>query len=274
MDSLPRITIVTPSYNQGKYIEQTILSVLGQNYPHLEYIVMDGGSTDESVDIIRRYADRLAHWESHKDNGQADAIFRGFEMSTGEVLAFLNSDDILMPNSLETVGRYFVAHPREDWVVGSCLFIDHNARYLYNYFGSPKFNLGLRVSFNSLLYWGCGFYQPASFWRRSAFFEIEGFDRSLKFCFDYDLFLRLARRGPSGHITAFLASFRVHPTSKTATLSGVCLAENEELWRKYGRYQKSKVYQKCLHFWYAKRSQVRSWIIQFKLSLGRIRVPM
>lgn len=273
MADLPKITIVTPSYNQGEFIEETIRSVLNQNYPNLEYIVMDGGSTDGAVEIIQRYADRLAHWESHRDDGQADAIYRGFEHSTGEILGYLNSDDILLGGCLEKVGRFFLAHPKEEWVVGSTVLIDSNGQRLYGRIGNPRCTLGARVSFGHLLYGGCGFNQPASFWRRTSFLAVGGFDRSLQFCFDYDLYFRLAQRRPSGRIKDFLACFRIHPTSKTSTISDVCATENEILWRKYGRYQKSKRYQEAAAFWYAQRYLVRSRITQIRLFLGLLRCP-
>jgi glycosyltransferase involved in cell wall biosynthesis len=270
----PKISIVTPSYNQGQFIEETIRSVLLQGYPNLEYIIMDGGSTDGSVEIIQRYTDLLTHWESQKDNGQADAIYRGFERSTGEILGFLNSDDILLPGCLEKVGRYFVAHPKEEWIGGGAVLIGANDQPIYNRIGNPRCNLGSRVSFRSLLFWGIGFYQPASFWRRNAFFAVGGFDRSLQFCFDYDLYLRLAQRRPSGQIKALLACFRIHQASKSSTILNICRTENEILLRKYGRYQKSKRYQKAAAFWYAQRNLIRSLIIRIKLFLGLIRVPM
>lgn len=270
----PKISIVTPSYNQCQYVEETIRSVLLQGYPNLEYIVMDGGSTDGSVAIIQRYANWLAHWQSRKDGGQADAVYRGFERSTGEILGYLNSDDLLVPRCLEKVGRYFMTRPKEEWVVGGTASIGPNGQHLYNRIGNPRCNIGARVTFGNLLFSGLGFDQPASFWRRTPFFAVGGFDRSLQFCFDYDLYFRLAQRRPSGQIKALLACFRIHPTSKSSTILNVCNTENEILLRKYGRYQKSKRYQKAAAFWYAQRNLIRSRIIQIKLLLGLIRVPM
>src|SRR4051812_44065291 len=111
MRKLPRVTVVTPSFNQGRFLEATLRSVLNQQYPDLEYIVLDGGSTDGSVDILRRYAAQLAYWHTRKDAGQADAIATGFEMATGEVLCWVNSDDILLPGALHRVGAFFRDHP-------------------------------------------------------------------------------------------------------------------------------------------------------------------
>ena len=274
MADLPKITIITPSYNQGEFIEKTIHSVLDQNYPNLEYIVMDGGSTDGSVEIIQLCADRLAHWESHRDDGQADAVYRGFEQSTGEILGYLNSDDILLPGCLEKVGRYFMAYPKEEWVVGGTVYIGPNGQHLYNRIGLLICNLGVRVSFGRLLFSGCGFNQPASFWRRDPFFAVGGFDKSLQFSFDYDMYFRLAQRRPSGHIREFLAGFRIHPTSKTCTIINICDTENDILWRKYGRYEKSKAYRKIVAFRYALGNRIRSRVIQIKLSFGLLRCPI
>ena len=115
--SLPRITIVTPSFNQGQYLEQTLRSVLDQGYPNLEYIVVDGGSTDDSVDILNRYADRLAWWVSEKDAGQSDAINKGFARASGDVYGYINSDDFLYPGALEAVGKAYASGA--SWMVPS-----------------------------------------------------------------------------------------------------------------------------------------------------------
>lgn len=274
MANLPRITIVTPSYNQAGFIRETIRSVLDQVYPDLEYIIMDGGSTDGSVEIIQQYADRLTHWESHPDKGQADAVYRGFERSTGAILGYLNSDDVLLPGCLEAVGQYFVEHPQEEWVVGGAVLIGPEGRPLRNRIGIPICNLGAHVSLHQLLFNGCTFNQPASFWRRDSFFAVAGFDKSLQFCFDLDLYLRLARRCPSGRLKRFLACFRVHPTSKTSTIYDVRDAEREVLWTKYGRYQKSKMRQKVSAMWHAQRNFTTCRLMQARLSLGLLRLPV
>lgn len=270
----PQISIVTPSYNQAAYLEQTIESVLSQCYPNLEYIVMDGGSTDGSVEIIKKYAERLTYWASGPDKGQADAIYRGFKIATGEILGWVNSDDLLLPGCLEKVGRYFASHPKEEWLVGGTIPIDRAGRYLYNRIGHPSCNLGARVTFHHLLFFGCPFNQPASFWRKDIFFLIGGFERSLQFCFDYDLYFRLARRRQSANVKEFFACFRIHPASKSSTIRHICQAENELLWRKYGRYQKSAWYRKIAAQWHIQCNFIRSRIIQIKLLLGLLKYPI
>lgn len=270
----PKISIVTPSFNQGRFLERTILSILNQNYPNLEYIVMDGGSTDNSPEIIRKYEKHLAYWVSEKDNGQADAIYRGFERSTGEILGYVNSDDLLLPAALERVGQYFKAHLDKEWVVGGALVIDAHDQPVLNRIGIPRCNLGVHASFHQLLFHGCHFNQPASFWRRDAFFATGGFDRSLQFCFDRDLYLRLAQRQPSGRINAFLACFRVHPASKTSTIRFIQEAEGEALSTKYGRHQKSKIYQRTAALWHTQRNLFTWRVLQVRLLLGLLRLPL
>ena len=124
----PKISIITPSYNQGEFLERTILSVIEQNYPNLEYIIIDGGSTDGSVDIIQKYADKLAYWISEKDNGQTHAINKGFKKATGEIVAWLNSDDELCEGALMAVASVFMEHDEADFVFGNQYSIDSNGK--------------------------------------------------------------------------------------------------------------------------------------------------
>jgi glycosyltransferase involved in cell wall biosynthesis len=226
----PRITIVTPSFNQGQFIEKTILSVLNQDYPNLEYIIMDGGSTDGTIDIIKKYEDRLAYWVSEPDNGQSDAISRGFERSSGDILAFINSDDYYLPGALKVVGEIFNKKPYIEWLVGNGIFVDFKGNFICNYLCIP-------TTYNRLLYWGCNcFIQPSSFWSKNAFFAAGGLNTTLKFSFDYDLFLRFAQRSSPERTDAFLAAFRFHQHSKTNNNQAIRKREDEELYIKFLKY--------------------------------------
>lgn len=208
---MPTISLVTPSFNQGRFLEEAIRSVLLQGYPKLEYILMDGGSTDESVSIMEHYAPFLAHWQTGRDGGQAEAIARGFERASGDIFGWINSDDFLLPRSLERVGRYFARNPQVTVLIGGGLAVDEGGGLIRKIYSLPQ-------GYPSLLFGGEFFLQMATFWRRDAYERVGGLDTSLRFCFDYDLFLRLVRERPPGGIDAMLAAFRLHGGSKTSTI--------------------------------------------------------
>lgn len=213
--SLPTISLITPSYNQAQYLPQTIRSVLNQNYPHLEYFLMDGGSSDNSPQIIEHYADELTDWVSQKDRGQADAINQGFARSTGEILGWLNSDDMLWPDALMAIGSYFAAHPEIDIVMGWSLSFgeehssaDSGIRAWY--LNEP---LGLRLEY--LLYSGYLLPQESVFWRRRVYQQIGELDLNL-YLLDHDYFIRMALIGAQSAILRRpIGGFRQHNQQKT-----------------------------------------------------------
>jgi glycosyltransferase involved in cell wall biosynthesis len=208
----PRISVVTPSYNQGRYLEQTILSVLNQNYPNLEFIIMDGGSTDNSVGIIQKYEKYLAHWKSSRDDGQAAAIAAGFRVASGEILAYLNSDDVYLPGALRKVGKFFFERRTAQFMYGDCLIIDSNNTVLRRIYPS-KFDLQIFLYENPIIP------QPAAFWRQSLYKRVGGITQTLQFCMDYDLFMRFAMAGESlVGVKDILSAFRSHGDSKSSLL--------------------------------------------------------
>lgn len=215
MNTLPRITIITPSFNQGHYIEQTIVSVLSQNYPDLEYIVMDGGSTDSTVEILKKYDGKLL-WFSEQDRGQSHAINKGLQMATGQVIAFLNSDDIYEPSALLKVGKFFMTHARANWLTGKCHTIDQKGNEIrkaitcYKNFWLMLKNYHVMLVLNYIS-------QPATFWRREVTEIVGGFDESLRYAMDYDYWLRVGGRFKLWLLHDYLASFRVHPNSKAGS---------------------------------------------------------
>lgn len=271
---LPGITLVTPSLNQGRYLEATLRSVLDQAYPALDYRVMDGGSQDGSTDILRKYGEHLGYWESAPDKGQADAIFRGFEEGSGEVLGWLNSDDLLLPGALRRVGEWFGQNPDCECVVGASLLIDEAGDVRRDARGHVVFNPGLEMGFRHLLLVGCwGFNQPAVFWRRRAFFESGGFDRALQFAFDYDLFLRLARRRPICRMPVFLASFREHSASKTSTMDAVRERETREVRRRFGFVEPLSRRDRWEASYRAWRARMTYRVMKFRLLTGLATLP-
>jgi hypothetical protein len=220
----PKVSVVTPSFNQGKFIADTFESVLGQNYPNLEYLVLDGGSTDETGIILDRYRPRLSYSCSQKDNGQADAINKGFARATGDILAWLNSDDQYAPDALMHVATAFDLFPDADVVVGGCGLVQ-SAGSAPSRIHHPKLPMAKVVPLpaSQLLdvdnCWlkGHFFFQPEVFWRRRIW-EDAGANVSddLYYCFDYDLWVRMAQAGAKVvHIPDLLALYRVHPAQKT-----------------------------------------------------------
>ena len=215
MNVPPRITIVTPSYNQGPFIERTIRSVLDQGYPNLEYIVVDGGSQDGTIDILRRYENNLK-WSSEKDAGQADAINKGIRMSTGDIIAYLNSDDVLEPGALQRVAEYFAAHPETMWLTGKCRIIDEHDREIRGMITAYKNFLLRHFSYEMLLVTN-PISQPSTFWRSELVREFGLFDVNEHLVMDYEYWLRIGRRYGPGILDDYLARFRVHGGAKTVS---------------------------------------------------------
>ena len=230
MNDLPRISIVTPSYNQAQFLERTIISVLNQNYPNLEYMIIDGGSTDGSVDIIRKYDKYLTYWVSEPDDGQSDAINKGFDISTGDILAWLNSDDMYLPGALFKVADMFRKCPDAALVYGDFIKVDAADRCIALR-RQPSFDYRICLYFYTIAI------QPASFFGRKAFFEVGGIDTSLNYTMDYDLILRLAQYGEVANISEYLCAFRFHSATKTITREKLKLPmESCELRLRYLRH--------------------------------------
>lgn len=215
---LPRITIVTPSYQQAQHLVETIESVVSQGYPNLEYIVIDGGSTDGSVEILRKYARHITYCVSERDEGQAHAIIKGFNRASGKVLAWLNSDDTYEPNALFRVGEYYLENPDIGLLYGDYNLIDSSGSTL-EIKKQPSFDLGIaKYAYMTIP-------QQAAFWRSDVYHAVGGVNSKFQFAMDYDLFLRMAQISRFHHIPVPLANFRMHPRSKTTTLQKVRIFE-------------------------------------------------
>jgi glycosyltransferase involved in cell wall biosynthesis len=232
MNMLPKISIVTPSFNQGQFIEETIQSVLNQNYPDLEYIIVDGGSTDNTLDILRKYSDSV-FWIIEPDRGQVDAINKGLRRATGEVIAFLNSDDLYVPGALRAVGEYAVAHPEAMLITGQCRNIDENGAEIRKAIAFYK-NIWLRLrSYQALLTLNY-ISQPATFWRKAVIERIGYLDESLHYTMDYDYWLRIGCQYTIHCLYRYLACFRIHSSSKSGTTAHKQFDEELFVAAKYG----------------------------------------
>jgi GT2 family glycosyltransferase len=215
----PTISIVTPSFQQGRFLERTLYSVVNQSYPALEYIVQDGGSTDGTIEVLQRFEELLKDWKSEPDGGQADAINRGFANTSGEIMAWLNSDDLLLPGSLAYVARYFVAHPDVDVVYGHRVLIDVNDDRIGSWILPRHDDWALALAD----------YVPQEtlFWRRRVWDAIGArLDTSFRYSLDWELLLRMREAGATMvRLPRFLGAFRVHETQKTLVDSDIGLAE-------------------------------------------------
>ena len=205
------VAVVTPSYNQGTFIERTLRSVLDQNHPRLQYAVVDGGSTDETIEVLARYGDRLAYLVSEPDGGQSSALVKGFARVEGDILGYLNSDDLLTEGSLDFVTRFFADNPEVDVIYGHRLFIDEQDREIGRWILPPHDEYALRRrDFIP---------QETMFWRRSLFERVGGIDSSFHYAIDWDLILRFMDAGAKfRRVPYFLGCFRVHPAQKTGSL--------------------------------------------------------
>ncbi len=210
---LPSIGIVTPSYNQARYIRQTIDSVLHQDYPNLDYVIVDGGSTDGTQEILRSYGSRI-RWISEKDRGQSDAINKGLGMVQGDILAYLNSDDVLLHGSLRAVGEFFASHHKAPWVSGYCRNINEKNEVVQSFASSYKHFLLRHYRFWTLViinYIG----QMSTFWTRGAFKAVGFFSLDHHLVMDYDYWIRLAKLGAPGILRQELSAFRLHKDTKS-----------------------------------------------------------
>ncbi len=227
-----RISLVTPSYNQGEFIARTIESVLSQRGDfELDYHVVDGASTDATVSILERYRDRLSY-VSEKDAGQVDAINKGLRRAQGDVIGWLNSDDVLLPGALAAVADAFRVRPELEWLHGRCEIIDAEDRTVREWVSRYKHARALRHSFDNLITENY-VSQMTVFWRRSVQDQIGLLDPSLNFAFDYDLWLRLARRSAPLYLPERLACFRWYPTSKSGAMFERQFREDAEVAARY-----------------------------------------
>jgi glycosyltransferase involved in cell wall biosynthesis len=228
----PRISIITPSYNQSRFVSQTIDSVLSQDYPNLEYIVMDGGSTDNTLDILQSYGNKIK-WLSERDGGQADALNKGAQMATGEIMAYLNSDDYYLPGTLHAVAKIFQENNCK-WLVGDYRIVDQQNTPIQSYIVRYKkllrgFSSYFLLSLTNFIP------QPSTFWQMDLFREAGPFDTRLRFTLDYDLWMRFWRTGAPFQLSRPLAAFRIHNTSKGGSQYAMQFKEELSVLQRYNK---------------------------------------
>jgi glycosyltransferase involved in cell wall biosynthesis len=215
--AMPLVSIVTPSFNQARYLESTIKSVLGQDYPRIEYIIVDGGSTDGSVDILKKYENKLAWWVSEKDKGQTDAINKGFARAKGEILAWINSDDTYNPGAVGAAVKYLIEYPDVAMVYADCNFINEDGQIIGRFNSAQTDYRLLREGYVHIP-------QQTTFFRANYWREIGPLDPTFYFAMDYDLWTRIAARAPIKYRPGQTwANFRLHTSGKT-------VAEDDRCW--------------------------------------------
>lgn len=207
-ENFPAISIITPSFNQGKFLADNIKSILHQSYPRYEHIIIDGGSTDSSLDILKRHGDALTYWISEPDRGQSHALNKGLSIATGEIIGWQNSDDLYLPSAFYLVGREFRKHPDMDVLYGDFLYIDEENHILHPKKYSPFFSI------KEYIYVGANISNQSVFFRKSALLKAGGFNEELHLAMDFDLFLRLASFARFRHIRAYLGGYRIHHLQK------------------------------------------------------------
>jgi Glycosyl transferase family 2 len=229
---LPTLSVVIPSFNQGTYIERTIQSIVRQGYPNLDLILMDGGSTDQTMDIVARYKNHFSHIFSGPDGGQSAALAKGFELATGDYISWLNSDDTYNDNALHTVGTFLAQHPDTQFVYGNMRVIDADDKEL-------AFKKSVRFSLPVMKYAFLTVPQMSAFWSKELYLRAGAVDRHLRFCMDYDLFVRMAQISPPVRINKLIGNFRIHETSKTTNLEAVRLREDQIVQERYCTFKPS-----------------------------------
>lgn len=227
LDTLPVVSVVTPSLNQASFLEDTITSVIGQQYPKLEYIIRDGASTDGTNRILETYRSQLRHVESQPDRGQAHALNSGFRHARGDIMAWLNADDMFLPGAIPYVVNFFLEHPEVDVVYGHRICVDEKNREVGRWI--------LPAHDDAILPWANYIPQETVFWRRSIWEKAGGYlDESYQFALDWDLFLRFQTAGATFvRLPRFLGAFRVHSTQKTNVLEHIGQDEAQRLHTQY-----------------------------------------
>jgi glycosyltransferase involved in cell wall biosynthesis len=259
MSPYPKISVITPSFNQGLFLEQTIQSVLNQNYPCIEYIIIDGGSSDATVGILKKYSRHITYWISECDSGQSEAINKGLKKATGEIVCWLNSDDLFEANALNIVSEYFSKNPEAQFVYGDGVIFYHDVLRPNHLHQSGKVDHKILSHCDPLQ-------QPSVFWRRGIHDEVGYIDEALCYTMDWDFFMRISLKFELHYLPISLSKYRIHASHKTSVGGAPRSVEILHFIDKYSSQNWKLVYKSL----YPYVSQIRDFRHKFGWRLGRI----
>ena len=255
----PRISIVTPSYNQGEFIEATIQSVLFQGYPNLEYIIIDGGSQDGSIQVIKKYERHLAYWHSKKDKGQADAINQGMRLATGEVVGWINSDDMYLPGTLQEVSKRFTGKTNNCCLLyGSALTMQQDSENLQGYARVAGAFDAETLTYSDYIV------QPSTFWTRKLWIEVGELNASYHYVLDWEWFIRASRITSFEYIPRFLSIYRLHGQNKTGTGGWKRIGEINDIVERYAPENWRRFY-RLVFSHYLRMIKIRRFLIKMRI---------
>lgn len=253
------ISIITPSYNQGAYLEQTILSVINQNYPAIEYIIIDGGSSDNSVEVIKTYSSYVSYWVSEKDKGQSDAINKGLKVATGDIVCWLNSDDLLEPNTLNRISEYFYENADVMFVYGNGVIFYENGIKRDYHCKVGKINKEILCICDPLQ-------QPSTFWRREIHNQIGYINESLQYTMDWDFFMRVSLKYEMHYLPVSFSKYRIHDAHKTGVGGDLRSKEILMFIEKYASHEWANIYQQI----YPYSGEIRELRAKYGVRFGRL----
>lgn len=251
----PLISIITPSYNQGKFIEETIRSILFQDYPNIEHIVVDGGSTDNTLDVLRKYDDKI-RWSSEKDNGQSDALNKGFKMAKGEILGWLNSDDTYLPGAINKVMEYFKNHPEVGMIYGKTSLTDEFGNITGN-FPTEPFVHERFAAVNFIA-------QSSVFIRNEVYHDAGGVSLDLRYAIDYDLWMRIFKITKIEYLPEFLSTYRLHPESGSVSEKTQLKAWEESLRIALKNYNWAPINRVYMCSYYLVKQKLPGWLVRVR----------
>lgn len=270
----PKISIVMPSFNQAKFIERSILSILNQNYPNVQLIIIDGGSSDSTVEILKKYTDDIDYWVSEKDAGQSDALNKGFKKADGEIFGWLNSDDIYLPNAFQKIAESFRSNPYSKIIIGDWILIDKSDKFL-------RRDFAFDFSLNHLIYEGWHIHPQATFWKQDVHQRFGKFDADLHTNMDFQMILLFGRNEGNKsflRIEKCLGAWRQHDDQKTGHMPEASIQETYILENRYSIVKRRTMHGNFIRFyfrfrrayWYWKRGGLSEFSKRLKASLKHL----